>query len=252
MGGLVASGYLSLGSSQRNKVETVITLGSPLLGTSVITYLWGSEDFDVTGLLDEVGLENWQKNLLEFVTLYYDVFDMFLGNFKSLYELFPSEKYFDNTYAGKSYLVTSILGASELEITTYSETQERLESYLAFYKSSHITSAENFHASLYSGSSHVTELVNTYYIAGYNVSTIDKIECNMWDWSVYSNTTQGDSLVAVWSATLGDRAANRTFFAKDITHMGLVSNGEVKMFIKGLIEGNTSVSAYPNIHTNMQ
>lgn len=34
--------------------------------------------------------------------------------------------------------------------------------------------------------------------------------------------------------------------------MGLVSNGEVKMFIKGLIEGNTSVSAYPNIHANMQ
>ena len=60
MGGLVASGYLSLGTAQRNKTRKVITLGAPLLGTSVIPYLWGSEDFGVTGLLDEIGLENWQ------------------------------------------------------------------------------------------------------------------------------------------------------------------------------------------------
>jgi hypothetical protein len=221
------------------------------LGTSVIPYLWGSEDFGVTGLLDEIGLENWQENLLEFVTSYYDVFDMFLGNFKSLYELFPSEKYFDNAYAGKSYLVTSILGASELEITTYSETQGRLADFLAYYNANHVASAENFHTSLYSGSSHVTELVSTYYIAGYNVSTIDKIECNMWEWDGSSETECGDSLVATWSATIGDRTADRTFFADGVTHLGLISEPQVLNFITRLINGSTSIVSLPDIHCDL-
>ena len=252
MGGLVASGYLSLGGSQRNKVETMITLGSPLLGTSVIPYLWGSEDFEVTGLLNFIELEDWHKVLLEYVTLNYDVFDMFLGNFKSLYELFPSEKYFDSAYAGKSYLITSIVGSSESEITSYNETKERLGSYLAFYKSNHVSSAEAFHSSLYSGSTHVTELVNTYYIAGYNISTVNIIEYDMWDWSVYDDTPLGDSLVTTWSATIGDRTSNRTFFAENIAHISLVKNAFLNQFIAQLINGNTSVAAYAQIHPNVQ
>lgn len=39
MGGLVASGYLAMGETQRAKVESVITLGSPLLGTPYMPYL---------------------------------------------------------------------------------------------------------------------------------------------------------------------------------------------------------------------
>ena len=48
--------------------------------------------------------------------------------------------------------------------------------------------------------------------AGYGYDTVNKVEFNMWDWYVYSNTTDGDELVAVWSATLGDKYSNRTFY----------------------------------------
>ena len=252
MGGLVASGYLALGETQRNKVDKIITLGSPLLGTSVMPYLWGSEDINVIGLLNNIGLPEVALELIDVARLYYNIVDLFLSNFKSLYEMFPSEKYFDSSYADKSYLITSIVGGSELEITTYSETCARLESYLAYYKSNHIDSAENYHSSLYFGSSHVTELVNTYYIAGYNVSTIDIIEYNMWDWSIYDETLLGDSLVATWSATLGDRTSNRTFFAKNVDHIDLVQDTELIAFVSQLIDGSSSVTAYTNIYANIQ
>ena len=252
MGGLVASSYLSLGETQRNKVKQVIMLGSPLLGTSIVPYLWGKEDINVTGLLNGMGIPAWVQELIALGALYYNALDLFLCNFRSLYEMFPSQEYFESSYAGKSYLVTSFIGANDLEITTYYDTMIRLADYLPCFKTNHLYSAEAFHASVYSDSSHITELVDTYYIAGYNISTINKIEYDMWDWNVYDNTILGDSLVATWSATIGDRTTDRTFFAENVDHMQLVNKAEVIRFVAQLINGNTSVVGYTSIHTNIQ
>lgn len=108
-------------------------------------------------------------------------------------------------------------------------------------------SAEDFHESLYINNVHVTNLIDTYYIAGYGRQTIDKVEFDMMDWDVYSYTYSGDSLVADWSATLGDKYSARTFYAQNVSHMGLISDLNVTSFIIQLIEGNASTDSFNNI-----
>lgn len=250
MGGLVASGYLALGSNQRAVVEEVITLGSPLLGTTTVPYLWGNEEDIVSlfsGIANGFEISDFGLWVIDKVALYYNVLDDIIGDFPSMYEMFPSQKYFDSEYAGKTYLVTSFMGANDLEITTYAETQERLNSYLPYYNENLMDAAEAFHSSLYLGNSHVTELVNSYYIAGCHLETSDKIEYNMWDWYEYTSTEAGDSLVAIWSATLGDRAPDRTFFAEGCYHMDLAKNYSVLQCVKRLLNGDTSIADLSNI-----
>ncbi len=252
MGGLVASKYLSLGSAQRDKVKTVITLGSPLLGTPVVPYLWGSEDVNVTGMLDNMGIPGWATTLIDLVALLYDPLDYLMGNFSSMYEMFPSEKYFDSSFAGKNYLITSIAGISHNTITTYADTRQRLNSYLNHFNTNLADAAELFHNSLYINGNHVTSLVNTYYIAGYGHETVDMVKFNMWDWYVDSTTDEGDELVAVWSATLGDKYSSRTFYAENVNHTNLVYNYYVQNFVIQLIGGNTSIPSSGIIKTDIQ
>jgi len=106
-------------------------------------------------------------------------------------------------------------------------------------------------SSLYSNDNHITSLVNTYYIAGYGYNTVNKIRFNMLDWYVYSNTNYGDKLVAEWSSTLGDKYPSRTFYVCNTSHMGLVSDTEVRDFVTQLISGNTSTSSYSDIFENI-
>ena len=111
--------------------------------------------------------------------------------------------------------------------------------------------AEVFHNSLYIGTSHVTELVSTYYIAGYGVDTVEKIEYDMSEWNINFENEKGDSVVPIWSATLGDRTPNRTFYAEDVGHTWLVKDPALIDFIAQLVVGNTSIPSNSNIHNNM-
>ena len=249
MGGLVASGYLSLGFEQRNKVKSVITLGSPLLGVPIVPYLWGSED--VEALFGDFNIGAVGKWLIEQVELYFNPLDYLMGNFASMYEMFPSAKYFDEAYTDKTYLITSFVGGAPLEIQTYAETRARLDSYLSHFNKKLADASEDFHDSLYTNSIHITGLVNTYYVAGYNAQTIDKIEFNMWNWYVDSYIDEGDSVVSAGSATLGDKYPSKTFYVKNVNHMGLVQDSQTCHFISQLISENTSTSSYSKIYNNL-
>ena len=77
-----------------------------------------------------------------------------------------------------------------------------------------------------------------------------KIEYNSLTWSS-NNENIGDGTVPTWSATLGDKYDSKTFFAKNINHTSLVSDGEVMQFINGLINNNTSIVSYNKIKSNM-
>ena len=55
---------------------------------------------------------------------------------------------------------------------------------------------------------------------------------------------QGDSMVHVWSATLGDRQPNRTIYAENVNHIGLITNDECLAYIVQLIAGNSSLDGY--------
>ena len=252
MGGLVASKYISIGNTQRNKIEAVIMLGAPLLGTPAAVYVWGSNIADWP-----LPIPEYLKNLLSTLFSSYNVGDELYCNFPSLYELFPTEKYFDSEWANQNYLITSYAGISELSITTYTETKSRLGSYLAHFNMELMNNAEVFHNSLYLNSQHITNLVNSYYVAGVNYqetdvgyTTIEKIHYDLLDWSIYSRTAHGDELVPVWSADLSNKYASKTFYANNIYHTWLVSNTNVKNFILQLISGNSSSESFNNILSN--
>ena len=252
MGGLVASSYLAKGTSQRNKVEKLITLGSPLLGTPVMPFLWGTED---PTLVDDLGLTSGQastfKALYELFLTGYNPIDWYIGNFQSLYEMFPTEQFFDANYANETYLYTSFLGISLLEIETYSDTQSRLRDYLPKYNSTLGERAEDFNDSLYVNSEHITSLVDSYYIAGYNYSMVNDIHYNMLNWSSYNTTNASDKMVSVSSATLGNRYSDDTYYVNEVNHTQLVTNDDVIYFIINIIDGDRSTSGFANISENI-
>ena len=246
MGGLVASSYISLGASQRDKTQMVITLGSPLLGTPDMPYKWGS---GLLGMANYDGYYEWASELFNMISQRSDPVDGLLCHFESVYELFPSEAYFDSNYGNRNYLITSFLGTTS-NVVSFDHTQEVLEQNLLFYYEDFANKAQDFHESLFVNGEHITSLVNTYYISGYNINTVYKIEYNSLTWSS-NNENIGDGTVPTWSATLGDKYDSKTFFAKNINHTSLVSDGEVMQFINGLINNNTSIVSYNKIKSNM-
>ena len=114
-----------------------------------------------------------------------------------------------------------------------------LELFLNFYNTDLADLAEEFHDSLYINDYHVTELVNTYYLVGNGIKTIDQVVLRGSIWNDYSeeDNTIGDSVVPIWSATLGNRQLCRTIF-KNVDHMGLISDQDCLDVISYLISGD--------------
>lgn len=260
MGGLVASSYLAKGEEQRDKVETAIMLGVPFLGTPVMTYVWGSEDFAV--IYDAWGeIENvWMEPLWDVLSAVCDPLDVLLSTFPSVYELFPTQQYFDSNYGGHHYLRTWEDPLHKTDLTTYSETSGVLLTELQLYGLNVLKwhDAIQFHNSLFIGGSHVTELINTHYIASTGHLTVDKVlftdvlDLGIKIWSNDEETTQGDGVVPIWSATLGDRYYQKTFFVENLGHIDLIYDvAGVLPFINDLIAGNTSTYNDYNIHPNI-
>lgn len=256
MGGLVASGYLALGESRRNKVEGLVMLGAPLLGTPSAPYIFGSEDvFTLMGYSD---IPTEIINMINVGTYIWDPLGAIVGNFTSIYELFPSEKYFDNLYGGKTYLRTK-LTSQTVEHLTYSESLQYYDILSNSYNASLMVKAGEFHNSLYVDGVHVTELVNTYYIAGYGIDTTEVVSYESGEW-ISNSCQEGDSLVPVWSATLGDRQPSRTIYAANVNHMELIGNAnedsnggyqECLDYIVQLISGDSSLSGYQYLSQEM-
>lgn len=248
MGGLVASSYLSLGSSQRNKVETLITLGSPLLGAPIAPYIFTSEDIESLGLFDYIQQGNggdtevsWEY-IYDFVTTHWDPLGGLVSHYQSVYEVFPTEMYFSENYANKNYLVID----DEVKLT-YDDSVLEIGKNCTYFYRKFIEEAEEFHNSLYVNSEHITKLVNTYYIAGRGYDTINGVLYNDNVWDLYGKTKEGDSVVPEWSATLGDRYSDRTFYAQNIPHFSLIWDNEVISFVKNVIEEDIEVSDFVHI-----
>ena len=137
-----------------------------------------------------------------------------------------------------------------LDINDYYTSRIVLENFLSNFNTGLADRAETFHNSLYSETGiHVTGLVNTYYIAGYgdpkstSIQTVTRIllrdiENKIWD--ADKSDFDGDGMVTKWSATQGDMYASRTYYAKGVSHINLVDNVDVLVFITELIGGNTT------------
>ena len=227
MGGLVASAYLARGEAQRKLIKRNILLGAPLLGSVAAPLFWGTEDI-ASMIPDNVSLKDVAEPLLSAAATVSDLIDAFMGNFQSLYELFPTEKYFDSNFGGHPYLTTEIVGNSPLEVTTYALTRARFNSYLPHFNQTLANNAEAFHRTLFTNGNHITSTVDTRYVIGTNKDTVHKLLYNVTlynQWSAKATTKNGDGTVETFSASLGGKYSAKTY-SYDYTHMELAGTSQ--------------------------
>lgn len=181
MGGIVASSYLARSSANRTKTDKLITVGTPYTGAPKALYVM------------ETGKLNWiteaALNLSEYAK-----------NIPALYELFPTEEYFD------SY--TRFIEVDGVAKNGYTAAWNYMKT-LDWAKKSNGTvkpmfaEAEAFHNTLFINGTHVTDRsdVDTYKIIGVEEDTITCVAFdanNEYDFYYYS--TEGDGTVPTYSA----------------------------------------------------
>ena len=107
------------------------------------------------------------------------------------------------------------------------------------------------HNNLYVGTQHITSLVDSYYIAGYNLPTITfvKTDSTVSDNYYFEYEAKGDGTVPVWSANLGGLYPNKCYYAANVMYGtsdgdSLVDNTNVLTLVKKIINGQlTSLPA---------
>ena len=242
MGGLVASNYLRLEGAV-SKVNKLITLGTPFLGAPKLI------DVYINGNV----LGSFPQDLYLKIT---GAIPGIIPNIPSVYELLPTKEWF--TIANKKvhgvimkYDVPGYEDDGEVHISpSYEDTKGNLYFGLDSFNSSLFTSAESMHNSLYVGTQHITSLVDSYYIAGYNLPTITfiKTDSTVSDNYYFDYEAKGDGTVPVWSANLGGLYPNKCYYAANMQHgtsngNSLVDNTNVLALIKKII--NEQLSSLP-------
>lgn len=238
MGGLVASKYLANSSVNRNKVDKLITLGTPYTGTPHLIYVAETGDFN--SFLSVLGYESTIKNLMQ--------------NFHCTYQLAPTTRY-QNNYG--IYIKSGT--------TTYSGTAAR-----NFYSArpwatvngttkTMYSAATTFHSGLIVSGEHIANgnLVDTYKIVGVGEDTASMLIYD--EDGTFVNVeinNSGDGTVPRYSAsnTQSISAANRVYTVS-ADHMGLINNDAVFSRINTIIGSSAAYSAtddleneFPNVN----
>jgi len=251
MGGLVASGYLALGAAQRNKVKSVYYLASPLLGSVEMVNVWMNEDLDALEL--DLPVSSDILSIMFHIPGF--SLKMLLSNFQSVYELIPTKKYFSlanqHYLSYKSYLYGD---SPETTYTTYDDSRSALQRWYGI-RNNLMNIAESFHDNLYINDSHISSLIESYYIYGNSYNTKSKM-CHSTIYDMYGNillrfspsefTQEGDKMVAKWSATLAGLYSDQTYHVKD-SHTAVTQNTDVKNFI---IQNTLGIYQHDNSNTS--
>ena len=234
MGGNVISQYLALGEEQRNRVNKVITVGTPYLGAVKLV------DVFITGKGIDVG-----SGAVLFG--FYDAIKQIIYNIPSVYSLLPYEQYFEpylSYYNG--YDVETMVECSNY-IDTVTALYDYMPNWNAWIANGVIENQSELF--LYNGK-HITTLVDTYYIVGEGRSTIDALqfvlpngadefnsEDNIInDASSPGYTYDGDSTVPIQSATVGGTLPSERVFYK-VNENGYISDHSE--MIKGVDDETT-------------
>jgi pimeloyl-ACP methyl ester carboxylesterase len=234
MGGLVASAYLAKGVAYRNKVDKMITLGTPYTGAAKA--ISGFEVGDITGTIADLFLESHMKEIC--------------ANTTSVYELLPTSRY------GASYvnIPSEIYASSSTPVDlTHSQAQTFFANNRPWAIKANgiakpmLSDSEAFHNGLLLSGSHIANSVDTYYIAGSDRSTPAK--------AVYENLFSNDPyFLSYFEAGIGDgtvlesSAANRNSIFKTfpVKHLELVENQSVREYMKDIILGTSSQTSSSN------
>ena len=233
MGGLVASSYIAMGNNQKNKVKKLITLGTPFLGApeSINVYMNGLN----LGWIEELVINNDIKTITP--------------NLTSMYELFPTKK-------ANQYKTKDILTVGSSNTTDYSALKQTFYSKLNNYNGNRLTEAEQMHDELFTGNSHITSQVDSYYIYGTGINTVTNIEViyNSTNGSIntciFNEDTNGDGTVPTWSASLGWLYKNKTFYANNMKHAGVYNHNNNTVKEEGLVVSNNVITKVINIINN--
>lgn len=232
MGGLVASKYLANSSTNRNKVNKLITIGTPYTGS--VKLLDVAETGDMGMAINVFAPKENLKALM--------------ANFHCTYQLAPTTRYGDNYGA---YIKAGTVNKSGSAARSY-YSQLPWATINGSTKSMYDT-ATTFHNSLIVNGSHIanSSLVDTYKIVGYGQDTHSKIiyDANG-NYLDCEKNNAGDGTVARYSAsnTLSCTAANKVYEFED-EHTGLVKNAAVLNQVCAIIDGTASRGLGTNADT---
>lgn len=238
MGGLVASGYLGIGDYQRNKIDQVFYLASPLLGSPTIANIWYNEDvsFAEDAIKTYLGEDAFSKfiDVYEQLTNVLDPIQNIISNYVSIYELFPSQYYFDLTET--NYILSRVTTfnwgttVSDSEYETYEDTRNFLISYFDDFDSDLLSLAEDFWDSIFINGNHISSYVDSYYYYCVNDdrTTISHMRFHQMFYAdkaipvrlleVANYVEDGDGLVLTSSATLAGLHPQKCIRVEDATH----------------------------------
>lgn len=226
MGGLVASKYLANSSVNRNKVDKLITIGTPYTGA--VKLLDVAETGDMGAAVNLFAPKDNLKAIM--------------ANFHCTYQLAPTTRYGDNYGAYIKVGTTNKSGSaarsyySQLPWATVNGNTKTM-----------YDAATTFHSSLIVNGTHIanSSLVDTYKIVGYGIDTFSKIlydaNGNYLDCEANND---GDGTVARYSAsnTLSCTTANKVYQYEG-KHTNLVKNLDVLTKVCEIIDGTATRSA---------
>lgn len=227
MGGLVASKYCANSATNRNKVDKLITLGTPYTGTPELIYVAETGDFNVFASIAAIG-QGVVKDLV--------------SNFHCTYQLAPTTRY-GNNYG--SYIKKGSTSYSGNAARTFYSTRPWAMMSSGSTKPMY-SAATTFHSSLIISGTHIANggLVDTYKIVGknYDTKSIIKYDANG-NYDDFEVTNAGDGTVPRYSAsnTESVTAANQIY---EVTskHLDLIKNQDALNYVVDIINGTVSRS----------
>ncbi|MBO4950825.1 MAG: hypothetical protein J6E38_07415 [Clostridia bacterium] len=229
MGGLVASHYFAMGKTQRSKVNTFLSLGTPYLGSEQASnaMLTGN----ISGFIANVFISDEIRNICP--------------KLDSMYALLPYE------HLWRSSLAVYDLTGSDRSLS-FEDEEHLLEEFAQGYsQKQHDTAKRNKELLFTEKGKHISELVNSYYLAGDGQETVSvinlpKIAELSNTLSTTSKTSSGDGTVSLYSATVaGTLPKKRTFIKSEdkkskSSHDSLADGSDISTmdFIIEVLKGN--------------
>lgn len=224
MGGLVVKKYLK--DHSNDSVGRFIDIATPHLGSSksFLNLMFGNTDI---GILNNETIKSISQNM------------------PSIYQLLPSENYFDSSSADYGYYVLD--GTNGNRRLGFSETKQYLRDQGR--NSQLIDRADELHGEI-DNLNPVDYGVETYNIVGCSTPTLGKIyvlgqEDGDYDYAI--SMIDGDGTVPLRSA--GAMSANKTYYVGEAQHATIPSSSGVKELVTSILrgEGSFDFTSYPNI-----
>jgi pimeloyl-ACP methyl ester carboxylesterase len=221
MGGLIASKYLANKQSNADKVDKFITLGTPYYGAPKALYI-----------MENGEVSSWMNN-----QVISKVIKEMAPNMKSIYQLFPTKKYFEGNPYYVQVRYDNTFRKNEYKKLSYANTHQFYQDYRTeWLNEDHFSLAEDFAESLIDNMSRINS-VDRYFIVGDQVSTIGVVvpELNeTWNRSGYNyahiddtKPINGDGTVPVMSANMNkDTDPDKTYYIQE-KHDSLANNQTV-------------------------